>query len=262
MASVSPADETVAIFNTLVRTAPAETEAIARAEWRLRSILRSRPDDVAGEVALLYALLMLGKADEALPKAEHLWHMRNIMPVEQLGTFLFELAHLGIYENAAALLDHMRQDDTDGSVANFDAVAVNVAWGLGDIEGAAAAMAVGRSSVWGSWLVFLDEIRRLGLAAHLTGRQKIVRQRTFGRQCLSQLILTPGAEYPQELTHYIYLSGTYEDRLKIEDEIHSALDEYFKPLNLDRIHWGSMAELIAPISAAPPWHKDFYADAA
>jgi hypothetical protein len=262
MASVSPADETVAIFNTLVRTAPADTEVIARAEWRLRSLARSRRNDSVVEVALLYALLMLGKAGEALPMAERLWHMRNIMGVEQLGTFLFELAHLGMYEKAALLLDDMRQAKSDAFVTNFDAVAVNVAWGLGDIDRAAAAISLGRPSVWASWLTFLDEIKGLGLAPHLKARQKIVREKTFGRQCLSQLILTPGAEYPQELTHYIYLSGNYDDRLKLEDEIHSALDEYFKPFNLAHVHWSSIAELVAPITAAPPWHRDFFADAA
>jgi hypothetical protein len=262
MASVLPADETVAIFNELVRAAPAETEVIARVEWRLRSLARSRPNDSVVEVALLYSLLMLGKADEALPMAERLWHMRNTMGVEQLGTFLFELAHQGMYEKAAVLLDEMRQANADTFVTNFDAIAVNVAWGLGDIQRATAAITVGRPSVWGSWLTFLDEIKRLGLVPYLSGRQKIVREKTFGRQCLSQLILTPGAEYPQELTHYIYMSGSYEDRLKLEDEIHSALDEYFEPLNLAQIHWSSMAELIAPITAAPAWHRDFFADAA
>jgi hypothetical protein len=262
MASVSPADETVAIFNTLVRTAPAETEAIARVEWRLRSLVRSRPNDSVVEVALLYALLMLGKADEALPMAERLWHMRNIIAVEQLGTLLFELAHLGMYEKAVVLLDDMRQANAEAFVTNFDVVAVNIAWGLGDIKRAAAAMTVGRPSVWGSWLAFVDEIKRSGLAPHLNGRQKIVREKTFGRQCLSQLILTPGAEYPQELTHYVYISGNYEDRLNLEDEIHSALDNYFKPLNLAHVHWSSIAELIAPITAAPPWHRDFFVDAA
>jgi hypothetical protein len=262
MADGLPAQEAVEIFNKLVRTAPVEAREIARAEWRLRALGRARPGDITVEVALLYALQMSGKADEAVRLAERLWHRRNFMPAEQLDTFLFELAHLGMYEKADEILGEIRDGDGARLITNIDAVAVTVSWCLGDIERASAAIKEAPPSVWGNWLVFVDQIKGLGFGPHLAARYKIIRQKTFQRQCLSQLVLTPGGEFPLELTHYVYVAGSYEERVALEEEIQITLDSYFEPLGLGGTHWGLMIELVAPITAAPAWHKDLFVKAA
>jgi len=262
MASGAPALEVVDLFNRLVRTAPAETEAIARAEWRLRALARARPNDTGVEVALVYALMLGGKAKDAVQLAERLWYQRNAMPIEQTETFLFEITHLGMYEKGAELLKEVRADSRSTTDTNLTAIAVNIAWGLGQFDTLYEEIGAAPPAIWGGWADFLNELKALGLANHLLGRQKLLNKNVFTKQCLSQLILTPGAARPLELTHYIYINAPYEERVSLEDNIHTQVDRFFQNFGLSEVHWDCANELVVPVTAAPPWHKDFFVKAA
>lgn len=253
-----PVEEAVEIFNDIVKRTGEETHELARSEWRLRAIARSRPGDVVIEVALLYALLMNGKADEANRLAERLWPRRASLEVEQLSTFLFELTHLGQFEKAADLLEKLIETGGRKLVPAVDAIAVAISWGLGDIDGLSKALAEAPSPDWGSWPAFLDELRRVGLAKYLPERQRVVRTKIVGRQCFTQLLLTSSIPALWEMTRYVYISDTYEDRVTIEEEIRTELDVYFAQFGDIKVdHWDYIAELIASVSSVPCWHKDF-----
>ena len=258
MAIGAPAEQAIEIFNKLVRMVPAEAEDIGRIEWRLRALARSRPKDTATGVGLLLAQLMLGKGQEAVQQADRLWLLRRVMLGEQLGTFVSELLHLGMYERAAQILHEIQDQPTEETIPNLIAAYLRVAWDAGSLDDlqAIAASPVGLQVLAG-WKSFLERIKIEGLGAHLAARQEIVRSETIGQQCFAELILTPDDDEALQLTHYVYLNADYDKRTKIEETIRSRLDDYFTAVGIENgNHWDLMTEVLVPVTAGPSWHKD------
>ena len=255
-----PAEEAVAIFNALTRFEPANVEEIARSEWRLRNLARQRPgDDVIG-VARLQALVLLGRAQEAITLADQLWHRRNAMGPEQVATFVSIIAHLGMYERTAEIIEAIKASGGENVVeVSYDAAEIAVAWWAGDLDRLSASR-VGKTE--SGWRVFIEEIKQTGLAPHLAGRQKIVREKLYGRQCFSQFVLSPGEGVPIEMAHFSYIAAPYDERVALEEEIQQALNGYFDGFGLGDLHWSVAPEIVAPMTAGPPWHRDFYTVAA
>ena len=262
MAESAPLEEAVEIFNDLVQRAPEEADALARLEWRLRSVVRARHGDPLPEVALLYALMMTGKAQEAGLLSDRIWHRKHLLGIEQLATYLIVLAQIGSYENATVLFDELRQHRASiPGTTNLDSIGVVIFWGLGDLDRLASTIAEA-SSPMGVWPAFIDEITEIGFAAQLAERQAIVREKTAGRQVFNQLVLTPGTYRAWQLSRYVYLNEDYASRLALEEEIRVSLDEHFKDSNLSIDHWELVNEIIVPIYSAPCWYKNVMLSAA
>jgi hypothetical protein len=256
-----PADEAFEIFNRLLMTSPSEMDAIGQAEWRLRALARQRPGDTAIGVAHLHALLMSGRACEAIEAANGLWALRYSMGPQQFETFCIELAQLGMYERAAELLPICKERTADHvpdpQVAAISIIEFLIAWGLGDLDWISRTAPQNRG-----WAEFVEQLRALGVGATLSERQRIIRSKTFGKQCRSHLVVSPGTDLPISVTHYCFTAGSYDERVALEEEIQRSLDPLFAPLGLEDRHWGLVSEIIVPVSSGPPLHKDFYNAAA
>ena len=186
MAVGAAANQIVKIFNDLVTTSPAEVEAIAQAEWRLRVLARSRRGDTAVGVALLLASLMLGKGADSIAQANYLWPLRHAMGPDQLGTFFIELMHLGIYDRIKLLLQEIKGQPVERAIPSLLDVYVQTAWGTGDVDLMDAVLEdPAASDLISRWKNFLNDLKSQGFAPHLAGRQQIVQELTFGRRCFS-----------------------------------------------------------------------------
>lgn len=259
MAIGTPAEQAVDIFNQLVRLVPAQTEDIARLQWRLRSLARSRSGDTAIGVALLLADLMLGHAGEAVQQADYLWSLHRLMAGDQLGAFLSELLHIGMYERAADILQEIQGQPVEQTIPNLFASYLRVAWDAGatdhleTITGSPPGL-----RLLPGWQEFIERLKSAGVFSHLAARQNIIREETLGRQCFGELILAPSEEDNGiELSHYVYVGEDYEKRVAIEESIRRRLDGYFNDVGLtDSNHWNLITEILVPITAGPSWHKD------
>jgi hypothetical protein len=259
MAIGAPAEQAIEIFNELVRMVPAQTEAVSRIQWRLRALARSRPGDTVIGVARLLAELMLGNGVEAARHADHLWALRHVMGGDQLGTFLSELLHLGMFERAAQILGEIRESPVEAAVPNLLGSYLRVAWDSGSVEQLEAIVnSPIAAQLLSGWQTFFGRLKDAGLTQHLAGRQKIIWEETFRRQCFSELILTPVEETEEvELAHYVYVGGDYGERIALEEGIQSRLDDYFDKVRLgDSNHWSLITEILVPVTAGPSWHKD------
>jgi hypothetical protein len=258
-----PVEEAVTIYNALTRMAPDNETEASRAEWRLRTLNRAQPGDHLIGLALVYAFLMTGKAQEAINLTDRLWLGRNAMGLEQLGTFLFELYQMGQYERAAELLAEIHRANLRMQVTSLDDIAVELAWALGDLEGlSAAAPAMLSLAAQENWSQFIADLRDTGLGRHFSERQNLIRLKTSGKQCFNQLLLMPGDDERWSVNHYVYVNASYEERLALEDDIHHSLDSFFSQFDLEAVHWTKISELIVPLGAAPAWHKDSISAAA
>jgi hypothetical protein len=248
-------EQGIGIFNELVRMVPAQTEDVARIQWRLRSLARSRPSDTVIGISLLLANLMLGRVAESMRQAEHLWQLRHSMGGDELGIFLNELLHLGMYERVAEILQEIQGQPVEGTIPNLLVSHLRVAWDAGAVDNLEAI--VGSRPLSG-WQEFLKRLKSAGVFPHLAARQKIIREATFGHQCFSELIFTLSEEDEGiELTHYVYVSEDYERRVAIEESMRSCLDDYFRGVGLGEAdHWDLITEILVPVMAGPSWHQD------
>jgi hypothetical protein len=62
MAAGLPAEGAIEISNTIAGLAPSEVDAVSRAEWRLRRLVKHQPANTKISIAHLQSLEMLGKA--------------------------------------------------------------------------------------------------------------------------------------------------------------------------------------------------------
>jgi hypothetical protein len=259
MATGAPAEQAVEIFNELVRMVPSQKEAVSQIQWRLRGLARSRSGDTVIGIARLLAELMLGDSVEAARHADRLWMLRHVMSGEQLGIFLSELLHLGMFERAAQILAEIRESPVESAVPNLTESYLRVAWDSGSVEQLEAIVnSPIAAQLLPGWQVFLGRLKNVGLIQHLAARQKIVWEETFRRQCFSELIFTPVEDTEEvELAHYVYMSGDYGERTSLEAGIRSRIDDYFMKVGLgDTNHWNLITEILVPVTAGPSWHED------
>jgi hypothetical protein len=258
LASGLPAEEVIDLFNTFSRLPPSEVTKIAQAEWRLRQLLKDRRYDTAISVAYLQSLEMLGKAPEAIAEAERLWYLRNSMEGQELAIYLTQLGNLAMYEKAAEIFDLVKARGAIGCLTNAFGTELSLAWAIGDADKFSAALQAATPEaavVWGS---FVSKIEAAGLLPHLAGRQKIVQELTFGRQCLTRIILSIDDEGETDFSHHVYAAATYEDRMDLEEEIETRLDRYFAAVGLcNSEHWNLITEIVLPITAAPSSSHEF-----
>jgi hypothetical protein len=258
-----PAEEAIEIFNVLTRTLPSDVQQISRWEWRLRTLSRRRPGDLTIRVAHLESLLLLGRASEALETAEKLWPYRQAMGSEQLQTFFSQLFHLGNYDKALSVAEEITRRGEESQVPNWVGAHLQIQWAMGNFKGFCQLLDIIPPEMTKGWTKLRDEIREAGIEPYFLRRQEIVREETFGKQTLQAHLLAPEIEIGIVLAHYVYIDSSYEDRTLLEDRIRDRIERLFREDSQpESLHWELISEVIVPITAAWPRHKDLEVSAA
>ena len=98
-----PSQKSVEIYNRLIKTPYDATEVIGQIEWQLQHQLRNSRSDGNSAVALLQALNMQGKAEEAQNLALDIWGIKHLLSEDAKPTFIYLLTGLGMFEKALQL---------------------------------------------------------------------------------------------------------------------------------------------------------------
>jgi hypothetical protein len=92
----------------------------------------------------------------------------------------------------------------------------------------------------------------LGIMPFFKQRQDIVRRHVFQRQCGTHLIFTASGKGEVELTHYIYMNASHDERSEISDAIYDELAAFYENLGLGGIDFWSCAPVIVLDQQARP----------
>lgn len=261
MAEGSPAEVAVELYNRLVYLPPSDVVTIGRIEWRLRTLRNRRSGDGSIGVALLQALLLLGKAAEAVELADQLWPARFTYDPQVLRTFASLLAEMGQYERALAIaLPNGLVDRPLDRESELFTVLVS-AWALGDLPLTRSVMNADedeqRRVVWNA---VLDRFEECGIAALFSGHQRIVRDALAGRQCLIEVMPQRDEEGQLELVQYSYVSGDREERAELEEQIQVKLDQYYRAHDRDgAAAFGLLHVVVSDVTAGPRQRDHDYA---
>lgn len=227
-----PAEASIDLYNKLISLPCSHKEEIGHIEFRLRALTRKNPGDLRITVALLQALTMLGKAVEAIETADYLWGQRDWLDTEIQLTFLAQLSGLGMFDRAKELAASLLDKPDLRANPVFVELIIHVAVGAGDLDLLrTAADSQAHPAQSRQIKSFLEELQRLGLDSHFEQHQATVQNMIHGRQC-SHLPIFFDAEAP-ELSVYIYVNETREERRILENKIDDALVKYYAEEGID-----------------------------
>jgi hypothetical protein len=217
------------LYNRLLELPYSETAEIGRIAWRLRTARLRNPDDATLAVAHLQALTMIGDAQEALELAELVWQRRQILDAQTALSFGAQLKDLGLFERSLELLRSTSALDGDDEREVKNIIKDCVFW-LGDVD---LISCLDEQLRFGDPRVdaFLDDVHRIGFAPHFSTYQRLARTSLMKRQtaCFSRLITAEGST---ELTNVAFVRADRIERRRIEDEIDTALDDYYRSVGL------------------------------
>lgn len=207
-----PAAKVNQLYNELIHLPYDQEQRIEQIGWQLRSLMRQQPRDIPVRVALVYALAMAGKAEEARDLAQGLWQFRHAMDAEVQRTYAKSLVDLGLYELAPDLRDRFAAEDAG-------VLERHIAVGLGN---AAFFSVLAEHVPVGLKTLFLALAK---CPDYFQARQAAVRAVVAGRQVAYQTIPVPADDdgWDAELDVSIYVAGDFRERRLLEDQIDDAV---------------------------------------
>jgi hypothetical protein len=250
-ASGMPAEQAADLFNELVILPPSRTDRIAQIEWHLRGLSNRHAGDLAISVALIQARASLGDAEGAIAIAERIWPRRHMLGPDQRHTFIIQLASLGLYQKC---IDFAQECLATGAVSDYAlSIAAHSTWYIGDIASLRQLLNRTDGGSRRIWQAVLDSLDAYGLTAHMRDYRTIANKALYGKQCDTDLILTPADDFPITAAQFVHLRADRETRLFIEESLHEELDRFWAGRGLaEAPYWDLMPIVLLDTTAGAP----------
>lgn len=252
MPSPAPAEEAIELYNRLCQLPPTAVEAIGQIYWQLRRLNKKLPGDPMIALAYVQSLVLLGHASEAIEVINCVWWQRNSLDYQLRYSLVYHLLELAQYARAAELASSLFDEHAAPLDEPIAAVLLYIAWGRGDVEAFRAAIARSSEAIRKTWEPMLARLSLEGLLPHLSRHQQVVNSVVEGHQVGSSIVISNDESHGQAISQYIYVGGDKEQRLALEDEIHSRLDALYSELGMpDTPYWELITPIVLPATARP-----------
>lgn len=229
----APAPASIDLYNKLIHLPYSDTTSIGQIEFRLRQMRRKDSTDVRAAVALLQALLMSGKAEEAIELADWIWGVQSWLEYDTKETFSTQLIHLGHFDRSKEFIIPLIDAP---EIKNRDELilwASYVATGLGDLQ---QLQKIAEKTPDRDLQMFIEAFRakllETDLERHFSKHQSIVHDVVFGHQCAYHVNPLEIDEEP-ELSVYVFVDAPRLERRRLEDQIDAALETYYRDAGID-----------------------------
>ena len=221
-----PSQKSVEIYNRLIKTPYDATEVIGQIEWQLQHQLRNSRSDGNSAVALLQALNMQGKAEEAQNLALDIWGIKHLLSEDAKPTFIYLLTGLGMFEKALQLGPE-ELSAWNGNMLGPTLQAIGI--GLGDLNILNAASNLVALNPKGSEQLsgFISSWSDIGLDKHFHQQQATVHKVMGGKFTEYSAIFQDAEADDIELCVYYHVQGDRRKRRMLEEAIDDAIASFY-----------------------------------
>jgi hypothetical protein len=221
-----PSQKSVEIYNRLIKTPYDATEVIGQIEWQLQHQLRNSRSDGNSAVALLQALNMQGKAEEAQNLALDIWGIKHLLSEDAKPTFIYLLTGLGMFEKALQLGPE-ELSAWNGNMLGPTLQAIGI--GLGDLNILNAASNLVALNPKGSEQLsgFISSWSDIGLDKHFHQQQATVHKVMEGKFTEYSAIFQDAEADDIELCVYYHVQGDRRKRRMLEEAIDDAIASFY-----------------------------------
>ncbi|MDK9720756.1 MAG: hypothetical protein OEL53_06185 [Rhodospirillales bacterium] len=220
MNTPAPVNKAIDFYNQLVPLAYDQKDEIGRLAWKLQSLHHKDHRDLDASVALLSALSMLGKANEAHDLANEIWAHRFLLKPQAAATYKSNLFKIGEWDRFYSLSTSL----SGGTAHPKDQEAYSVI--TGDAEYLRSLSNVSENDP--RFVALAVTMAKAGILDFFTGHQSTVHRSLGGRFTnLAYAVFNEEDSDDVNLNCVYFIDAPLSERRAIESRIDSDLAAYY-----------------------------------
>lgn len=254
MATPTPAEESIELFNTLLCTAPSDQDAVQRILWRGRQLERKRPNDFRIRVLLATACALGEDPRGALAAIERIGELWVGQDTEPLISYLSILMGLWELERATQVAKSLLATPALNGNHVVLGLAVECAIGIGNGDWLAELSDLKKKRPGSREAAdALDVVEQSGLREHLSRHQELVRKHVAGTACLTAHAVFGVEDDAPFIATNVFAAADRATCRRIERDISESLATYYESQGLPPgVYIPYFTTIVSPLATAAP----------